>query len=83
LFLLYERLLIAAVSTTAPAACVSYAAYIPVWLAQEINATAKPELQPVLTLVASLYGMTRVQTDAAFFLEAGIMRASDRCVNWC
>mmetsp|Transcript_11803 Transcript_11803/g.32165 ORF Transcript_11803/g.32165 Transcript_11803/m.32165 type:complete len:632 (-) Transcript_11803:1268-3163(-) len=45
---------------------------------EEIDAAASPELRPVLLLVASLYGMTRLQRDAAFYLEAGIMDTADR-----
>ncbi|KAF5840854.1 acyl-CoA dehydrogenase/oxidase C-terminal [Dunaliella salina] len=44
----------------------------------EIDAAASPELRPVLLLVASLYGMTRLQRDVAFYLEAGVMNAADR-----
>ncbi|KAJ9513081.1 hypothetical protein QJQ45_029422 [Haematococcus lacustris] len=36
------------------------------------------DLQPVLSLLASLYGMTRVERDAAFFLAAGVINGQDR-----
>jgi len=47
-------------------------------LLQDIDASATPETKPVLVMVASLYGMTRLQNDAAFFLESGIIDAHDR-----
>ncbi|KAL6747266.1 acyl-CoA dehydrogenase/oxidase [Haematococcus lacustris] len=36
------------------------------------------DLQPILSLLASLYGMTRVERDAAFFLAAGVINGQDR-----
>jgi hypothetical protein len=45
---------------------------------QDIEATAQASQRHLLTLVASLYGMTRIQNDAAFFLEHGLMTAQDR-----
>ena len=47
-------------------------------ISQDIQASADTSLKPVLLLVASLYGMTRLQNDAAFFLELGAMDGKDR-----
>ncbi len=45
--------------------------------AQEAQAAQPAELRPALQLLASLYGMTRVEKDAAFFLAAGALTAQD------
>mmetsp|Transcript_16598 Transcript_16598/g.41454 ORF Transcript_16598/g.41454 Transcript_16598/m.41454 type:complete len:641 (-) Transcript_16598:685-2607(-) len=45
--------------------------------AQDV-AKAEPTLRPVLGLLASVYGMSRLEKDAAFFLGAQLMSAADK-----
>lgn len=43
--------------------------------------SAPAGLAPALHLMAGLYGMTRVEKDATFFLAAGVMDGADLCVR--
>jgi hypothetical protein len=59
---------------TNPTQCLS----CPVLYLQAYSAPEAGPLRPALELLASLYGMTRIERDAAFFLGAGLMDGRDR-----
>lgn len=44
---------------------------------KEAGKADPPQLRPVLALLSSLYGMTRIEKDLAFFLTAGVINAQD------
>ncbi len=54
--------------------CVCVCLYVCI---QEASKAEPASLRPALTLLASLYGMTRVEKDLAFYLASGAMDARD------